>query len=254
MPFAVAPVIRYACLAVVLTSASAPAFADAFIPTMISANVVWLFVLAPVVAIEGWLMARWQWERPYKAALGGNLVSMLAALPFGVFLSMVGSYLARTDSRSTFPYLSDSVRFFLAQALFYGDTPAPSYGYIVGWSMARVLFAALIFIGLCWLLTFAVEGYYYSRKNPSRPRTEVFRRTALANAASYCFLIALWLPYSYHSARSAQELERETCADPSSWSSRCTDIWVRFPEVREHRLTACGNREISEGRCLERSN
>jgi hypothetical protein len=100
-------------------------------------------------------------------------------------------YLASADSKSTFPYLSDSVRFFLAKALFYGDTPVPSYGFIVGWSMAGIFSAALIFIGLCWLLTFVVEGYFYARKNPSRPRMEIFRRTALANVASYCFLIAL---------------------------------------------------------------
>jgi hypothetical protein len=93
MSFATAPVVRYTSLAVALASTSTSAFANAFIPTMISANVVWLFVLAPIVAIEGWLMARWEWERPYKSALNGNLVSMLAALPFGVLLSMAGGYL-----------------------------------------------------------------------------------------------------------------------------------------------------------------
>jgi hypothetical protein len=254
MPFATTPVIRYTCLAVALASTSVSAFANAFIPTMISANVVWLFVLAPIVAIEGRLMARWAWERPYKTALNGNLVSMLAALPFGVLLSMAGGYLASAESKSTFPYLSDSARFFLAQALFYGDPPVPSYGFIVVWSMAGIFFAALIFIGFCWLLTFAVEGYYYSRKNPSRPRIEIFRRTALANVASYCFLIVLWLPYSYYSASSEQDSGRRLCAEPSSWSSRCTEIWEKFPEGKKLRLAACGKRAIPEERCLERSN
>lgn len=254
MPFATAPVVRYIILAVALASTPASALANAFIPTMISANVVWLFVLAPIVAIEGWFMDRWEWEKPYKCALNGNLVSMAAALPLGILLSMAGGYLSSADSKSAFPYLSDSVRFFLAQALFYGDTPVPSYGFIVGGSKAGIFFAALIFIGLCWLLTFVVEGYYYARKNPSRPRIEIFRRTALANVASYSFLIALWLPYSYYSASAAQEFERWACGQPSSWSSRCNEIWEKFPEVRELRLAGCRTRSIPERRCLERSN
>lgn len=253
MPHA-APIIRYAFLAVVLASVSASAYADAFIPTMISANVIWLLVLAPVVMIEGWLMARWKWAMPYKTALNGNLLSMLAALPFGVLLSLAGGYLASADAKSTLSFLPDSVRFFLAQALFYGDTPVPTYGFIVAFSSAGVFLAALIFIGLCWLLTFVIEGYYYSRKNPSRSRKEIFLGTAAANVVSYCFLMVLWLPYSYHSASSAQEFARRICAEPSSWSSRCTDIWTRFPETKELRLAACGKREIPEDRCLERSN
>ena len=248
------PVIRHAFLASALALVSASACADAFIPTMISANVIWLLVLAPVVMIEGWLMARWKWVEPYKTAINGNLLSMLAALPFGVLLSLGGGYLVSVDAKTTFSFLSDSVRFFLAQALFYGDTPVPSYGFVVAFSSAGIFLAALIFIGLCWLLTFAVEGYYYSRRNPSRPRKEIFRGTALANLASYCFLVALWLPYSYLSASSAQESARRICAEPSSWSSGCSGIWAKFPEVRHLRVAACGKREIPEGRCLERSN
>ena len=247
-------IIRHASLAIVLTSLSTVACANAFIPTMLSANVVWLFVLATVVLIEGWFMARWKWSEPYKHALGGNVLSMLAALPFGVLLSMAGRYLVSAEAESAFPYLSGPVRFFLAQALFYGQMPAPSYGFIVGWSKAGIFLAALIFIGLCWMLTFAVEGYYYSRKNPSRPRKEIFLRTAVANIASYCFLIALWLPYSYYSASSSQNFEREVCASPSYWSSRCTNIWEKFPETRERRLAACSNRQILEDPCLGRSN
>lgn len=201
MPFINAPVVRHAMLAVALASASACALANGFIPTMISANVVWFLALAPIVAIEGWFMAGWEWERPYRYALMGNLVSMAAALPFGILLSLAGGYLASADAKAAFPYLADSTRFFLAQALLYGDTPVPSRGFIADSGMAGIFLAALIFIGFCWLLTFAVEGYYYARKNPSRPRLEVFRRTALANVASYCFLLALWLPYSFYCAR-----------------------------------------------------
>lgn len=246
--------IRRAGLAVALASFSSAVFADAFIPTMISANVVWLLVLAPVVTIEGWLMARWKWEKPYKHALTGNVLSILAALPFGVLLSLAGGYVASPTGKQTLSFLSDSAHFFLTQALFYGDTPVPSYGFIGSSSMAGIFFAALVFIGLCWLLTFMVEGYYYSRKNPSRPRIEIFRRTALVNVASYCFLIALWLPYSYYSASAAQGLMLNVCAQPSSWSSHCTEIWEKFPEVRELRLASCGTRSIPEQRCLGRSN
>lgn len=247
-------VIRHAFLAAALALASASACANAFIPTMISANVVWLLVLVPVVLIEGWLMARWKWVEPYKTAIKGNLLSMLAAMPFGFLLSMGGGYLASPDAKSTLSFLSDSVRFFLAQALFYGDTPVPTYGFVVAFSSAGIFLAALIFIGLCWLLTFAVEGYYYSRRNLSRPRTDIFQGTALASLASYCFLIALWIPYSYFSASAAQESSRRICTEPSSWSGNCGDIFVMFPETRQLRLAACGKREIPEGRCLGGSN
>jgi len=245
---------RHVFLAAVLTSVPAAAFADAFIPTMISANVVWLVIFFPVVMIEGWLMARWRWEMPYRNALVGNFLSMLAALPFGVLLSLAGGYLVSPNAKTALPFLSDPVRFFLAQALFYGDTPVPSYGFIPGFGSAGIFLAALIFIGLCWLLTFVVESYYYSRRNPTRPRVAIIRGAAIANLVSYCFLAALWLPYSYFSARAEQDSVRELCVEPSAWSSRCGDIWAKFPEVRELRLAGCAKREIPDGRCLERSN
>jgi hypothetical protein len=221
---------------------------------MISANALWLLALAPVVMIEGWFMARWKWERPYESAVGGNLLSMLAALPFGVILSLAGGYIYSEGGRAALSFLPDSIRFFLVQVLLYGDTPVPTYGFIFGFNSAGTFLAALIFIGLCWLLTFTVEGSYYSRRNPSRPRGEIFRGTALANLASYCFLIALWLPYSYFSASAAQDSEREFCAQPSAWSGRCNDIWAKFPAVRELRLASCVKGQIPKERCLERSN
>jgi hypothetical protein len=249
-----ATVVRHAFLVATLGLFSTSACANAFIPTMISANVVWMLVLAPVVVIEGWLMARWKWARPYKTAFGGNLLSMLAALPVGVLLSLAGAYLTDADARSTLSFLPDTVRFFLAQVLFYGDTPVPSYGFVGSFSSAGVFLAALIFIGLCWLLTFVIEGSYYLRKNPSFSRKEIFLGAALANVASYCFLVSLWLPYSYYAASAAQESFLRFCAEPSAWSNGCTGIWEKFPEVREFRLSACGKRGIPEGRCLEKSN
>lgn len=253
MPHA-APVVRHAFLVAALGLFSTSACANAFIPTMISANVVWMLVLAPVVVIEGWLMARWKWAKPYKTAFSGNLLSMLAALPVGVLLSLGGAYLAGADAKSTLSFLPDTVRFFLAQVLFYGDTPVPSYGFAGAFNSAGVFLAALIFIGLCWLLTFVIEGSYYLRKNPSFSRKEIFLGAALANVASYFFLVSLWLPYSYYAASAAQASHLRLCAEPSAWSNGCAGIWERFPEVREFRLSACSKRGIPEGRCLEKSN
>lgn len=237
-------------LAIVLVSISITAYANAFIPTMISAHVVWLFALVPVVIIEGWLMARWKWANPYRTSLQCNLLSMLAALPFGVILSLAGSYLASKAGKSTFAFLPDSTRFFITQILFYGDAPAPAYGFITTLNGAGIFLAAILFIGLCWLLTFVIEGYYYWRKNPSHSKQEIFRGAALANIVSYCFLISLWLPYSYHSARSAEKFTRDICAKSSSWSSDCPVIMDKFPEIKEQRLTACRIRKISEARCF----
>lgn len=243
-------------LGLVLATASALAYANAFIPTMISANVLWALILPVVVFVEGRLMARWEWNNPYKTALRGNLLSMLAALPFGILLSLTGHYLTTSDAKTTLSVLSAPVRFFLAQAFFYGEPDGPSYGYIVGFSFANILLAALIFIGLCWLVTFVVEGHYYSKKNPLRTKREIFRRTALANVASYCILILLWLPYSYYAAHAWQgdEYERTFCGRAWSWSSRCIAVWEKWPGVKERRLAECNRLGISNNQCLERSN
>jgi hypothetical protein len=228
--------------------------ADAFIPTMISANVLWVLALPLVVAIEGWLMVQWKWQRPYKNALKGNLWSMLAALPVGVGLSMVGAYLGGRDAQTTFAFLPESARRLLAQTFLYGRLPAPSYGFIDGFGKAGIFLAALLFVGICWLLTFAVEGHYYGTKNPSLTRRHVYGRTAFANLLSYGALLLLWIPYSYHSASSGQDFERQFCAQSNSWSIRCTDIWARFPEVKEARLRECRDRGLQEQICLSGSN
>lgn len=184
-------------LAIALSVPSTAVYANGFIPTMVSANVLWLAALAPIVAIEGWLMNRWAWEKPYKSALIGNILSMLAALPLGLLFSKAGMYLGTIDWKTTFPYVSDSARNIIVQSLVYGELPLPFNQH--EWTWAGVSLAALIFIGLCWSFTFVIEGGYYSRKNPTRPRIEILRRTALANTASYYFLIAIWMPYLFHS-------------------------------------------------------
>jgi len=228
--------------------------ADAFIPTMISANLLWIFALPLVVAVEGWFMARWNWQEPYKNALRGNLWSMLAALPLGVGLSILGGYLSSKDAQITLAFIPETARHLLAQTFLYGQLPAPSYGFIAGIGEAGIFLAALLFVGICWLLTFGVEGYYYGKKNPLLPRGKVYGFTAIVNLISYSLLLALWLPYSYYAASSDQNFQRRICAQSSSWSSRCSDILARFPDVKEKRLGECHRRGIQEDRCLERSN
>ncbi|MGO9473188.1 MAG: hypothetical protein ACLPWS_07185, partial [Rhodomicrobium sp.] len=80
-----------------LIALSNAAHADAFIPTVASANIRWLFVFPVIVVLEGWLMARQKWKAQYKSALKVNLLSIVAELPFEVTLSMLGGYLASHD-------------------------------------------------------------------------------------------------------------------------------------------------------------
>lgn len=234
-------------LALVAPSASA----NAFIPTMISANVLWLFVLPLVVAIEGWLMNKWNWLQPYKNSLIGNLLSMLAALPLGFLLSMLGYYFASGGAKTDIPALSDATRFFLAQVFLYGNTPAPTYGF-AGYTGAGYFLAALLFMGVCWLATIFVEGNFYVRKNPSQHKREVYVRTGLANLASYAVLTALWLPFSYISASSGEDVARKVCASADTYSSHCPALMLKFPELKEQRLVSCRNRRgVSEDLCLK---
>lgn len=165
-------------------SLSDAAQADAFVPTMISANILWFFVLPVIVALEGWLMARQKWQEPYWTALKGNLWSMAAALPLQVVLSILGGYVAERDTLAFIPY---NIRFFLAQVLLYGQA----------YDARDIFLAPIIFIGICWAFSVAVEGYYYSLRNPLLPRKKVYRTTVIVHIISYLLLLALWLPYLY---------------------------------------------------------
>ena len=50
------------CIFAILMFISKAAYADAFMPTMVSANVLWLLALPLVVAVEGLIMAHWKWQ------------------------------------------------------------------------------------------------------------------------------------------------------------------------------------------------
>ncbi len=198
-------------------------------------------------------MKRWNWAKPYEHALRGNLVSLAAGLPFGILLSFLGAYLGSEDGQRTFSFLPEQVRFFTIQVLLYGDTPVPSYGFM-GYSNAGILLAAILFIGLCWLLTFVVEGYYYAHKNPQRVRSEIVRKTALANMFSYGLLMLFWFPYSYYTARSSEMLTKTLCSEPSSWSTNCFQLLEKYPEVKDARLQACKRFAITPDSCLKGPN
>ena len=225
---------------------STKAYANAFIPTMVSANAVWLLVLPLVVAVEGSLMAYWKWEKPYKYALFGNLWSMLAALPVGFGLSILGNYISKDIATA------DSARHLLAQTLLYGQVSTPSYGYISGGSSnGGIILAALLFIGICWVLTFVVEALYYRKKNPNLSKANVYRRTAMVNIASYCLLIALWLPYSYQAAKSEEGFMKSHCAEAGGWGRNCLEILAKYPEIKQQRLRSCESHGIKEDICLK---
>ncbi|MGO9462372.1 MAG: hypothetical protein ACLP1W_20010 [Rhodomicrobium sp.] len=97
-----------------LIALSNAAHADAFIPTVASANIRWLFVFPVIVVLEGWLMARQKWKAQYKSALKVNLLSIVAELPFEVTLSMLGGYLASHDDHATFAFIPYNIRYSFA--------------------------------------------------------------------------------------------------------------------------------------------
>ncbi len=181
------------CMAIALICLSGAAHADAFIPTMISADVLWLFVFPVIVILEGWLMARQKWQAPYMSALKGNILSFLAALPLEILLHSIGGYISSPDGRSTFAFIPEKSRFILSQILTYGQLPGPG--------MSGVYLAAIVFMGICWAFSIVVEGYYYSLKNPSLPTKDVFKTTAVVHIASYLVLFLLWFPYCYYGTR-----------------------------------------------------
>jgi hypothetical protein len=191
---------RTTCLACFLAIMPTAALANAFVPTMISANVMWVVAFPVIVFLEGWMMARWKWRSPYLNSFIANLLSAIAALPIGVGLSIAGGFISRDQSWVT-SFLSGSARHFLAQLFSYGQLPTPydeawlHQASPTGFQMVGVPLAAILFIGICWCLTFAVEGWYYTKRNRTLPRSHIYRGTAVANLASYFVLMVVWLPY-----------------------------------------------------------
>jgi hypothetical protein len=233
---------------------SSIAHADAFIPTMVSANVLWVFVLPLVVVVEGWFMARRGWSAPYKNAILGNLLSMLAALPVGLALSTLGQYVASESARQSLSFVPKGLRFGLAQVLLYGQLPAPTYGFIDSFNgfggIAGIVLAAIAFMGICWLVSIGVEGYFYARKNPKVAKSTVYGVTALAHLVSYTLLVLLWLPYSYHAAKANEDSVLRLCANPMAWDSNCPEIFLRYPQIRQTRLDNCKQQDEAQDTCL----
>jgi hypothetical protein len=237
------------CIFAFLCIVSQYALADAFLPTMISANVLWVVALPLVVVIEGWFMTRQKWNSPYKNSLLGNLLSMLAAIPLGIALSSIGLFIGRLDL-SAFGATVELIRRFSIQVFLYGDLQSPSYGYVSGFNMAGVVLAAIIFMGICWLFSIIIEGIYYGKKNPEVPKAVIFRVTTTSHFISYCILFAVWFPYSYSVAKSTEDRSKHFCERPNIWLSNCPEIFEKFPEAKKVRLDACSKQGIIEELCM----
>jgi len=164
---------------------------------------------------------------------------------------VLGGYLSSKDVPIALSFIPESLRHLLAQTFLYGQLPTPTYGFIKGFGNSGIFLAALLFIGICWLLTVGVEGHYYKKKNPQLPKDKVFRGTVFVNLVSYCVLLILWLPYSYIDAQSEQRFFQHACSQASSYSSSCPEVFARFPEIKEKRLAECHSRGIQEGDCLK---
>lgn len=181
-----------------LISASSIAHADAFIPTMVSANVLWIVMLPVVIGIEGWFMARQNWPNPYKASTVANILSMLAVLPIEIGLSALGGSLVGMNGSK------DSLKAFFGGLLMYGWVPAPKYGFVGFDEYSSIALAAILFIGICWMFSIVIESLYYTRKYRNTDKRTIWRLTVKSHSVSYALILALWLPYSYFSARSAE--------------------------------------------------
>jgi len=220
------------CLLFVFLDAS-EARADAFIPTMLTANVLWILILPVVIGIEGWFMARQKWPKPYGASFIANILSMLAVLPVEVGFSAIGAAMPKTGIGS-----------FFAGMLTYGWVPVPSYGYTVDFNQdSAMLLASILFIGLCWLFSIAIEALFYRRRfraliGSQIEKRDIWRVTIKSHSVSYALILALWLPYSFYSAYMVQEEAKKSCALPNESSKICAKIFEKFPEVKEKREQA----------------
>lgn len=242
--------IRYVVCLLLGGSLSFAAHANGFMPTMIFANVLWLIVLPVVSVLEGAMMKRWGWQAPYKNSFWANFWSLLAAIPVGLVLSYIGSYLVSSSGQASLGFVPPAIRGALAGIFLYGHLPAPSYGYVTSYGMGSLSLAGIAFIGICWVLTFAVEARYLRVRNPSVPPTSIYRGVAVSNLASYSLLLVLWLPHSYFSAMADESMERSTCSQSSSWSSSCFKIWSRYPEIKTERLKNCQDNGIDATACI----
>jgi hypothetical protein len=222
----------------------ASAHADAFIPSLISANILWALALPVVVGLEGFLIERSGWQSPYKTSLIANLLSMAAALPLGVIITLAAAALGNIRA--------DGIQAVVMGALVYGGVPVPSYGYLGRQEYASLLLAALVFMGLCWLATWAVEGWYFAKRNPNIRKREIYSRTAKINLASYTLLLALWLPYSLYSAYEGEEWVKDSCSSWNYWGSECPAVWSKYPDIRASRLQSCSSQGMDAQACLTR--
>lgn len=243
--------IRYVVCLLLGGSLSFAAHANGFMPTMIFANVLWLVVLPIVSLHEGWMMKRWGWQAPYKNSFWANFWSMIAAIPVGLALSYIGSYLASPQGQATFSWIPAAASRTMAAIFLYGNLPAPSYGYITSYGgMASLSLAGLAFIGICWVLTFAVEARYHRVRNPSIQGASIYRGVAVSNLVSYGLLLLMWLPYSYFSAIANESMERSMCTRSSTWSSSCLKMWSLYPEVKMERMKNCQEDGVDATACI----
>ncbi len=231
-------------VAAVLCIFAVSANANAFIPSLISANVLWALALPVVVGLEGFLIARSGWQEPYKTSFVANLLSMAAALPLGIVITLLAATLG--DERT------QGMQAVVTGALVYGGVPVPSYGYLGRNEVSSWVLAALIFMGLCWLATWIVEGWYFAKHNPSIARRDIYSRTAKINLASYAMLVALWVPYSLYFAYQGEEQEKASCSNWHFWGPDCPAIWSKYPEIRAARLQSCSSQGMNTETCLTR--
>lgn len=227
------------------------AHANGFMPTMIFANVLWLVVLPVVSVLEGAMMKRWGWQEPYKNSFWANFWSMIAAIPVGLALSYIGGYLVSPHGRANLDFIPEKVSGLLAGTFLYGHLPAPSYGHITTHGgMASLSLAGLAFIGICWILTFAVEAHYHRVRNPSIAGSVIYRGVAVSNLVSYGLLLLMWLPYSYFSAIANESMERHVCTRSNTWSSSCLKMWSLYPELKIERLKNCEENGVDATACV----
>lgn len=224
--------------------------ANAFIPTMVYASGIYLLVLPIVVILEGWFLQRWGWQQPYAAAVKANALSTLAAIPIGVAFTWAGWWLYAEGGHMLVDWgVNKFLVWGLTGVLLYGGAPAPTYGFVGDANFGPVAFAAFGFIGLCWLITIIIEGWYLARKNPSMKTTSLATKIFLMHLASYTVLISMWVPFTYLDAEYEERSLLRHCLNPGWSASNCDAIWRKYPELEHAKSPVCTLKDHNRPAC-----
>ncbi len=229
---------------------SSGCLANGFLPVMVSANVLWLFLLPTVVLIEGFFLKRWGWAKPYKSSLLANLVSTVVGIPLGFFLNMLGIAFGKEHSFD-YPDINIDSTYWVDQIFVVGKPDLPSLFPAFGDPFYSLFYAGAIIFIVCYLpVTILVEGWYLKKHVHGIDRKEFWKKITSVHIVSYLFLASLWFPLAYFDAQRAEEDSKMICSQPPAGNKYCQKIWEKYPDLKDMRLQKCEALEISQDECF----